>query len=69
VITLKAIQHSLKFLVQGRTTLSIAHRLSTLRDADRLIVIDGGRIVEEGTWDSLLVSLISINITIIFILN
>ena len=51
--TEKAIQHSLKFLVQGRTTLSIAHRLSTLRDADRLIVIDGGRIVEEGTWDSL----------------
>ena len=51
--TEKAIQHSLKYLVQGRTTLSIAHRLSTLSDADRLIVIDGGRIVEEGTWDEL----------------
>ena len=35
------------------TTLSIAHRLSTLRDADRLIVIDGGRIVEEGTEEEL----------------
>jgi ABC-type multidrug transport system, ATPase and permease components len=51
--TEKAIQNSLKYLVQGRTTLSIAHRLSTLRDADRLIVIDGGRIVEEGTEDEL----------------
>ena len=39
--------------MKGRTTLSIAHRLSTLRDADRLIVIDGGRIVEEGTEDEL----------------
>ena len=51
--TEKAIQNSLKLLVKGRTTLSIAHRLSTLRDADRLIVIDGGRIVEEGTEDEL----------------
>ena len=40
-------------LVKGRTTLSIAHRLSTLRDADRLIVIDNGRIVEEGTTEEL----------------
>ena len=51
--TEKAIQKSLKYLVQGRTTLSIAHRLSTLRDADRLIVIDNGRIVEEGTHEEL----------------
>ncbi|HBZ02943.1 MAG TPA: ABC transporter, partial [Lachnospiraceae bacterium] len=51
--TEKAIQNSLKLLVKGRTTLSIAHRLSTLRDADRLIVIDGGRIVEEGTEEEL----------------
>lgn len=47
--TEKAIQQSLQYLVQGRTTLSIAHRLSTLRDADRLVVIDDGKIVEEGT--------------------
>ncbi len=47
--TEKAIQKSLNYLVKGRTTLSIAHRLSTLRDADRLVVIDNGKIVEEGT--------------------
>lgn len=51
--TEKAIQQSLQYLVKGRTTLSIAHRLSTLRDADRLVVIDGGRIVEEGTQPEL----------------
>ena len=51
--TEKAIQNSLKLLVKGRTTLSIAHRLSTLRDTDRIIVIDNGRIVEEGTIDEL----------------
>lgn len=52
--TEKAIQNSLKYLVKGRTVLSIAHRLSTLRDADRLIVIEKGEIVEEGTHDELL---------------
>ena len=51
--TEKAIQNSLKYLTKGRTTLSIAHRLSTLRDADRLIVIEKGRIVEEGTHEEL----------------
>lgn len=51
--TEKAIQRSLDYLVKGRTTLSIAHRLSTLRDADRLVVIDNGRIVEEGTHKEL----------------
>lgn len=47
--TEKAIQASMQYLVKDRTTLSIAHRLSTLRDADRLIVIDNGKITEEGT--------------------
>ncbi|MBQ9768516.1 MAG: ATP-binding cassette domain-containing protein [Lachnospiraceae bacterium] len=47
--TEKAIQTSMQYLVKDRTTLSIAHRLSTLRDADRLIVIDNGKITEEGT--------------------
>lgn len=51
--TEKAIQQSLQYLVKGRTTLSIAHRLSTLRDADRIVVIDGGKIVEEGTQSEL----------------
>ena len=51
--TEKAIQESLNYLVKGRTTLSIAHRLSTLRDADRLVVIDNGKLVEEGTHQEL----------------
>lgn len=51
--TEKAIQKSHNYLVKGRTTLSIAHRLSTLRDADRLVVIDEGKIAEEGTAEQL----------------
>ncbi len=51
--TEEAIQESLEKLVIGRTTLSIAHRLSTLRNADQLIVIDNGRITEEGTQQEL----------------
>lgn len=51
--TEKAIQAALNVLVQGRTTLSIAHRLSTLRDANHLIVIEKGRIEEEGTREEL----------------
>jgi ATP-binding cassette subfamily B protein len=42
------IQEAMERLIEGRTTISIAHRLSTLKDADRIIVIDEGRIVEEG---------------------
>lgn len=49
-----AIQASLDRLVKGRTTISIAHRLSTLRGADRLIVIDDGRITESGTHRELI---------------
>lgn len=48
------VQEALETLMQGRTTLVIAHRLSTVRDADRLVVIHEGRLVEEGTHDSLL---------------
>lgn len=51
--TEEAIQEALERLVVGRTTISIAHRLSTLRNADRLIVIDDGRISEEGTQEEL----------------
>lgn len=42
-------QDSLDRLIEGRTTISIAHRLSTLRSADYLIVLDEGRLVESGT--------------------
>jgi len=52
--TERTIQTSLQYLVKNRTTISIAHRLSTLRDADRLIVIDNGEISEEGTHSELI---------------
>ncbi|MEW6684186.1 MAG: ABC transporter ATP-binding protein [Nitrospirota bacterium] len=48
------IQEALERLIAGRTTLIIAHRLSTLRSVDRLIIMDHGRIVETGTHDDLL---------------
>jgi ATP-binding cassette subfamily B protein len=52
--TERAVQRALDELAQGRTTITIAHRLSTVRDADQIVVIDHGRIVESGTHASLL---------------
>lgn len=52
--TEKEIQRALENLVQGRTTIAIAHRLSTLHRADRLVVLDRGRVVEEGSHDALM---------------
>ena len=48
------IQGALDAVMEGKTVIAIAHRLSTLRQMDRIIVLDGGRIVEQGDHDSLL---------------
>jgi len=50
----KLIQESLEDLMQGRTTIIIAHRLSTLKQMDRIIVFDSGKIIEDGTHEELL---------------
>jgi ATP-binding cassette subfamily B protein len=47
------VQSALELLMRGRTTLIIAHRLATVLKADRILVMEGGRIVEEGTHASL----------------
>jgi len=50
----RAVQDALDVLMRGRTTLVIAHRLATVRSADRILVMDAGRIVEEGPHEALL---------------
>jgi ATP-binding cassette subfamily B protein len=52
--TEKSIQEALLRLMEGRTSFVIAHRLSTIRDADKILVINEGRIIERGTHDELL---------------
>jgi ATP-binding cassette subfamily B protein len=52
--TEQEIQRALDNLVRGRTTIAIAHRLSTLRQADRLVVLEKGQVVEQGQHDELL---------------
>ncbi|WP_284734979.1 ABC transporter ATP-binding protein [Nonomuraea sp. NEAU-A123] len=52
--TERAVQEALDTLAEGRTTIMIAHRLSTVRDADQIVVLDRGRVVERGTHDTLM---------------
>ncbi len=52
--TEQIIQSALLTLMQGKTSFVIAHRLSTIKNADKIVVIDGGRVVEQGTHESLL---------------
>ncbi|MFI5701169.1 ABC transporter ATP-binding protein [Streptomyces xanthochromogenes] len=52
--TEQAVQQAIDALSEGRTTITIAHRLSTVRDADQIVVLDGGVIAERGTHEELL---------------
>ena len=54
--TERLIQEALAHLLEGRTSFVIAHRLSTVRHADQILVMDRGRIVEQGSHESLLAS-------------
>lgn len=50
----RQVQAALERARQGRTVVVIAHRLSTIRDADHIVVMDGGRVAEQGTWEELI---------------
>ena len=56
VPTERAVQRALRTVLRDRTALIIAHRLSTVEIADRVLVLDGGRVVEDGSPDALIAS-------------
>ncbi|WP_317950554.1 ATP-binding cassette domain-containing protein, partial [Rossellomorea marisflavi] len=53
-ITEMKIQEALKRLMEGRTSVVVAHRLNTIRQADQILVLDGGKIIERGSHDHLI---------------
>ena len=50
----RLVQQSLEELMRGRTVIAIAHRLSTIENADKVVVLEKGEVVEQGTYDELL---------------
>ena len=53
-ITEQKIQSAIDTIIHGRTSIVIAHRLSTVRNADLILVVDDGKIIEQGTHDQLM---------------
>ena len=53
MVSEKLVQDAIDSLIKGRTTFIVAHRLSTIRNADRVVVLDKGRIIEQGPYAEL----------------
>lgn len=50
----KIVQEALNGLMKGKTSLCVAHRISTIKDSDQIFVIEGGKLVEQGTYNELM---------------